>query len=130
RSGKTLWLGPPREAANTAVVKSGDLLFLLNDDAELIIARSNRTGFTPLKRYTVADSATWAQPAISGNRIFIKDTSSLASWTVEKWLDSEAAQRGAAVGAVAAGSGLPLRCVENTSSAACLTTTTPPSRPT
>jgi len=83
RSGKTLWLGPPREAANTAVVKAGDLLFLLNDDAELIVARSNRAGFTPLKRYTVADSATWAQPAISGNRVFIKDTSSLALWTVQ-----------------------------------------------
>lgn len=82
RSGKTLWLGQPREAANTAVVKANDLLFLLNDDAELIVARSSRTGFEPLKRYTVADSATWAQPAISGNRLFIKDVSSLALWTV------------------------------------------------
>ncbi len=31
-----LWLGPPRQAANTAVVKAGDPLFLLNDNAELI----------------------------------------------------------------------------------------------
>lgn len=82
RSGAVLWLGQPREAANTAVVKAGDLLFLLNDDAELIVARSSRTGFEPLKRYTVADSATWAQPAISGNRLFIKDVSSLALWTL------------------------------------------------
>jgi outer membrane protein assembly factor BamB len=83
RTGKTLWLGEPREAASTAVVKSGDLLFLLNDDAELIVARSSRTGFTPLKRYVVADSATWAQPAITGNRIFVKDTTSLTLWAVE-----------------------------------------------
>ena len=83
RTGKTLWLGQPREAANTAIVKAGDLLFLLNDDGELIVARSSRTGFTPLKRYTVADSATWAQPAISGNRLFIKDASSVALWTVD-----------------------------------------------
>jgi hypothetical protein len=34
-------------------------------------------------RYTVADSATWAQPAISGKRIFIKDAMSLTVWTVE-----------------------------------------------
>jgi hypothetical protein len=27
-------------------------------------------------------SATWAQPAISGSRIFIKDASSVALWTV------------------------------------------------
>jgi outer membrane protein assembly factor BamB len=83
KSGKVLWLGQPREAANTAIAKAGDLLFLLNDDAELIVARGTPTAFTPLKRYTVADSATWAQPAISGNRLFIKDVSSLALWTLD-----------------------------------------------
>jgi outer membrane protein assembly factor BamB len=83
RSGAVLWLGPPREAANTAVAKAGELLFLLNDDAELIVARASRTGLVPLKRYTVADSATWAQPAISGRRILIKDTSTLTLWTLE-----------------------------------------------
>jgi hypothetical protein len=31
---------------------------------------------------TKSDSATWAQPAISGNRVFVKDASSLALWTV------------------------------------------------
>jgi outer membrane protein assembly factor BamB len=82
-SGKTLWLGPPRQAANTALVKSGELLFYLKDDAELIVARSSRDAFAPLKRYTVADSATWAQPLISGKRIFIKDVSSLTLWTVD-----------------------------------------------
>jgi outer membrane protein assembly factor BamB len=82
KTGKVLWLGTPREATNTAIVKAGELLFLLNDDAELIVAKSHQAGFEPLKRYTVATSATWAQPAISGNRIFIKDVSSLAMWTV------------------------------------------------
>lgn len=83
KNGKVLWLGQPREAANTSVVKAGALLFLLNDDAELIVARSSRKGFEPLKRYTVADSATWAQPSISGNRVFIKDVLSLALWTLK-----------------------------------------------
>jgi hypothetical protein len=82
KTGKTLWLGQPREASNTAVVKAGDLIFMLNDDAELIVARSSRSGFEPIKRYTVADSATWAQPAITGNRFFVKDVTSLALWTL------------------------------------------------
>jgi hypothetical protein len=30
----------------------------------------------------VADSDTWAAPAIAGNRIFVKDISSLSVWTV------------------------------------------------
>jgi outer membrane protein assembly factor BamB len=83
RSGTVLWLGAPRQAENTAVAKAGDLLFLLNDDGELIVARAARTGLVVLKRYRVADDATWAQPAISGNRFFIKDASTLALWTLE-----------------------------------------------
>jgi outer membrane protein assembly factor BamB len=82
RTGKVLWRTEGREATNTAIVKAGDLLFLLNDDAELIVARSSQVAFEPLRRYTVADSATWAQPAISGNRIFVKDVSTLALWTL------------------------------------------------
>jgi outer membrane protein assembly factor BamB len=82
KTGQVLWLGTPREADNTALVKAGRLLFLLNDDAELIVARSNRKAFDPIVRYMVADSATWAQPAISGDRLFIKDVNTLALWTV------------------------------------------------
>jgi outer membrane protein assembly factor BamB len=82
-TGHVLWLDRPRQATNTALVKADDLLFFLNDDAELIVARSSRTGFEPFKHYTVADSATWAQPAISGTRIFIKDLSSLALWSLD-----------------------------------------------
>ena len=80
RSGKTLWLGPPREAENVAFAKSGDLLFMLKDTAELLVARG--TPQTILKRYTIADTPTWAQPVISGNRIFVKDVDSLLLWTL------------------------------------------------
>ena len=82
-TGQVLWLDRPRQASNTALVKADDLLFFLNDDAELIVARSSRTGFEPLKHYSVATSATWAQPAISGKRIFVKDLSSLSLWRLD-----------------------------------------------
>ena len=82
-TGETLWSTRGREADNTAFVKAGNVLFLLNDDGELIVARPSRAGFEPLRRYTVSDSATWAQPAISGNRVFVKDDSTLALWTLD-----------------------------------------------
>jgi outer membrane protein assembly factor BamB len=81
--GKVLWLGEPRQAENTAVVKGGGLLFLLKDDGELVIAKPTRTLFESIARYTVAESATWAQPAISGNRMFVKDTTSISLWTFD-----------------------------------------------
>jgi outer membrane protein assembly factor BamB len=82
RTGSVLWLGQPRQASNTAIVKAGSFLLLLNDDAQLIVARSSRSGFEPLKRYSVASSATWAQPTVSGNRVFVKDVASLSLWTL------------------------------------------------
>ena len=82
-SGATLWRTEGREATNSAVVMAGDLLFLLNNDGDLIVARTNRTGFTQVARYEVSDSTTWAQPTISGNRVFIKDESSVTLWTVD-----------------------------------------------
>jgi hypothetical protein len=82
KSGKTLWTSPPRQAGNAAIVRSGNLLFVLKDDAQLMVARSTPGGFEPLKTYTVANSATWPAPAISGNRIFVRDIDTLALWTL------------------------------------------------
>ena len=82
KSGKTAWTGKPREAMNAAIAKSGTLVFALEDDATLVVGRVTNGRFDELKRYTVANSATWAQPAISGDRIFVKDTSTLALWTL------------------------------------------------
>jgi hypothetical protein len=49
----------------------------------LIVARANRERFEPIARYTVSEAATWAQPAISGNRLFVKDVRTLSLWTVQ-----------------------------------------------
>jgi outer membrane protein assembly factor BamB len=81
KTGKTLWTSPPRQGTNAAILRAGDLVLALKDDAELIVARPNATGLEPLKRYTVADSATWALPTVAGNRLYVKDTNSLALWT-------------------------------------------------
>ncbi len=82
KSGKTVWTGLPRQAMNAAIAKAGTLVFALEEDAELVVGRVAGGRFQELKRYTVANSATWAQPAISGNRIFVKDATTLALWTL------------------------------------------------
>ena len=69
--------------ADNAALRAGDTIFSLEEDTELVIFQGNRTGFEPLARYEVASSATWAQPTISGNRVFVKEVSTLALWTVE-----------------------------------------------
>ena len=81
-TGTTLWTSEGRQATNAAILGAGDLLFMLEYDAELRVARAGRNGLTPLRLYTVADSATWAHPTIAGNRIFVKDVSTLTLWTL------------------------------------------------
>jgi outer membrane protein assembly factor BamB len=83
KTGKTLWTSSPRQGGNAAIVRAGSLLFVLKDDAELMVARSSPGGFEPLRTYTVATSATWPAPAFSGNRIFVKDLETVALWTMD-----------------------------------------------
>jgi outer membrane protein assembly factor BamB len=82
KSGKTLWTSEGRQAAHASVARAGDLLFSLESDGELVVARNSQTAFEPLKRYKVATTETWAQPAISGNRILVKDVTSITLWTL------------------------------------------------
>ena len=81
-TGQTLWLSEARIAENAAVVRSGDLWFALNTEAKLLVARANPKQFEILKTYEVADTATWAQPVLSGQRVFIKDLSTISLWTL------------------------------------------------
>jgi outer membrane protein assembly factor BamB len=81
-SGKTLWTSDPRQGDNAVVLISGELLFLLKDNAELIIARASGKSFEPLHRYEVADSATYANPLMLAKGIVVKDNTTLSylSW--------------------------------------------------
>jgi len=84
KTGDVLWKGEPRTAENAAIARAGNIVFALKDDGELIVADgSNPRVFTPLRRYQVSDTATWAAPSISGNRLFVKALSSLALWTID-----------------------------------------------
>jgi len=82
RSGKAVWTSDGRQAAHASVARSGDLFLSLESDGELVVLRNSATAFEPLRRYKVADTETWAQPAFSGNRIFVKDVASLTLWTL------------------------------------------------
>jgi outer membrane protein assembly factor BamB len=80
RSGATLWTSEGRQADNAAIVDGGSVLLLLTNNAELIVAKKSGKGFEPLRKYSVADSPTWAHPVILNRGILIKDDTTLAQW--------------------------------------------------
>jgi len=82
RDGKTLWTSEGRQADNAAIIDAGTVLLILTTNAELIVARKSAKAFEVVRKYTVADSPTWAYPAVVGNGILIKDSTTLAFWTI------------------------------------------------
>jgi len=81
-SGATKWIGEPRQGDNAAIVVAGQTLLFLKDDGELIVARAGAKGFEAVRRYTVAESPTWAHPLVLDGGIAIKDLDSLALWNL------------------------------------------------
>ena len=81
-TGKTLWTTQGREGTNASVMTAGNLLLLATTNAELIVARANPAKFEEVRRYTVADSAMWAHPAIAPRVLVVKDVSKLICWSM------------------------------------------------
>jgi outer membrane protein assembly factor BamB len=83
RTGETLWTTEGREGQNAAVLSAGPVLLLLTSDANLIVVKKRARGFEPVKKYTVADSPTWAHPVVLGKQILVKDDANLRLWSLE-----------------------------------------------
>jgi outer membrane protein assembly factor BamB len=82
-TGKTLWTSEGRMGENAAILAADKVLLALTTNSELIVLRANPERFERLASYTVSDTPTWAHPAVTGNKILIKDRDTLALWTVE-----------------------------------------------
>ena len=81
-TGKTLWQSPGRMGENAAILNAGKVLLLLTNDANLIVLPPSAKEYAPIVQYQVASSPTWAHPAVTGNRILIKDETTLASLSI------------------------------------------------
>jgi outer membrane protein assembly factor BamB len=77
RTGRTLWVGPPRQGENAALVAAGDSLLFLTDDGQLTVAKVNDRSWTAVTKVEVATSPTWAHPVLLGNRLLVKDEQTL-----------------------------------------------------
>ncbi len=77
-SGRTLWLSDGRQAENAAILAGGGALFLLDTDGSLTVAAADAAGFRPLRKWSVAASATWAHPVVLDSGILVKDVDTLS----------------------------------------------------
>jgi outer membrane protein assembly factor BamB len=83
KTGKTVFSSEGRQADNAALIARGSNVFALTTNSELIVFEASSTALKQVAKYSVADTPTWAHPAIVGNRVLVKDAKSLALWSAE-----------------------------------------------
>lgn len=81
-SGKTLWSGPGRMGDNALLVLAGDQLLALFADGSLRVVRASGDAYGEIAHYPLAESPTWAHPALIDNHVLIKDIEYLSLWSL------------------------------------------------
>jgi outer membrane protein assembly factor BamB len=81
-TGQLQWSGDARLATNAQLLDAGPVVLVLTTEADLLILKKDGAVLTQVARYHVADSPTWATPAIAGRRILVKDLSGVTEWRV------------------------------------------------
>ena len=82
RTGKLLWTSEPGAGDYAVILKSTNKLFIQTTDGNFTVAEITGKGYEPLKRYQVAETQTWAHPAIMNNLILVKDVEHLILWSL------------------------------------------------
>lgn len=83
-SGNKLWVGNPRLGDNALLIHGGKVLLALTNDGKLQVVDSEAPQFQLLAEYELADTATWAHPALLPDGILIKDATHLTYWSWEE----------------------------------------------
>lgn len=85
KTGKTAWTDSTARGSRGfgAIVDAGSCLMVLANDSELLVFKPSGKQYEEVAKFKVAETETYAYPAIAGNRIFIKDKDSLALLMVE-----------------------------------------------
>ena len=78
KTGKTLWLTDGRQADSAAILAGAGVLFALDTEGSLTVAAADPAGWRPLRKWSVAASATWAHPVVLSEAILVKDVDTRA----------------------------------------------------
>lgn len=81
-TGKILWACEGNKGENVSLYDAGENLAVFTMEGVLILYKKIPIGLKEIVRYELGDSASWASPAIVGNRILVKGAETLALWQI------------------------------------------------
>jgi RNA polymerase sigma factor (sigma-70 family) len=82
-TGTTLWESDGRQGDYASILNAGSVLLFLTENGRLIVVRPSATAYEPTAEYRVSDTDTHAHPVFLGDRLLIKDQSTLRSFRIE-----------------------------------------------
>src|SRR5439155_21115544 len=80
KTGEALWRGPGRMGAHASILNAGGAWLVLTDGGRLVVVKPGDKGYEPVAEYRVSDFGAWAHPVFLGDRILIKDATTLKSF--------------------------------------------------
>ncbi|HNY28177.1 MAG TPA: PQQ-binding-like beta-propeller repeat protein [Candidatus Sumerlaeota bacterium] len=83
QTGKTAWITDKKESGFGEIVDAGSCLLALPEQSGLIAFKATDKQYEELARLKVSDTAIYAYPVVSGNRVFVKDQDSVALFVIE-----------------------------------------------
>jgi outer membrane protein assembly factor BamB len=81
-SGKTVWTSAGKMGQNAALLTAGNTVLVLRDEGSLAVLKADAATYRPVVEYRVSETPTWAHPCPAGNRLLIKDRTTLTSWAL------------------------------------------------
>jgi outer membrane protein assembly factor BamB len=82
-NGDVLWQGDPRSGEHATLISWGNEVLAFLEDGSMLVGEVSRNGFRLLQRYNLGSAGGWAHPALSDNRLLMRDGSRLLVYQVE-----------------------------------------------
>jgi outer membrane protein assembly factor BamB len=82
RTGRTCWESEGRQGGYASILNLGSVLLYLKDRGQLLVVKPSATAFETVAEYRVSDRGTVAHPVFLGDRILIKDDTTLRSFRI------------------------------------------------
>jgi outer membrane protein assembly factor BamB len=84
KTGAMLWQAGERLGSYAAILNAGSVWLVLTNKGQLLVVKPNGKEYELIAEYKVSDKQTWAHPVFLGDRILIKDDTTLRSFRIEQ----------------------------------------------
>jgi outer membrane protein assembly factor BamB len=82
KTGQTGWSDDKPNKEFGTIIDAGSVLIALSSISKMVVLKPDGNAYSQIAAIKVSDNAVYAQPILSGNRIYIKDNESLTAYTV------------------------------------------------